>query len=389
MEHVSGVQDRTGRWDISARIAERRFSSWGTKLCAAFMGRRFPSDGSPRLLIYYAPNRISYAQIYPFFHFGPDLRERLNLSVRARPVDEFINGRIETSADFIMVQPWFDVAPQVLAKALTRLRTDHPEARIIFVDSYAHNDLRLSGVLAGRIDLLIKKSLFVDRTEFLRPRAGDTNLVDYYGRLYNTRSEPTTPQMPAEFLDCLALSPGFLTAPNFIRSFLTGEISHVGERLIDVHARIEQKGTPWYSAMRGDAEASIRAIRGITLTPQGRIPLKMFLAELRQSKLCWSPFGYGELCWRDIEAFLTGSVLIKPNMSHLETRPDLFRAGETYLPVKWDFSDLEQVVRGALANADLRRHIAERAFSVCRDFLNSAAFTDQYAQLLFPAAAES
>src|SRR5690606_34640674 len=112
-------------------------------------------------------------------------------------------------------------------------------------------------------------------------------------------------------------------------------------RPIDLHSRIATYGAPWYEAMRRHADAVAKSIPNIQLTPSSRISQHEFLKEMRQSKLCWSPFGYGELCWRDLEAFMTGAVLIKPSMEHLDTFPDIYRAGETYLPVKWDFSDLE------------------------------------------------
>lgn len=384
MQAEHGMRDRTGRWELSARIAAARFRKGFQGFSSAFMGRPFRPGSGARMLIYYAPNRISYAQVYPFFHYAQDLRHRLGLDVRALPVEQFLHGRVGRKADIIMVGPWFDVPPAQLAAALERLRDRHPAARLIFMDSYAHNDLRLGKALAPHVDLIVKKSAYADRSEFLRPRAGDTNLSEYYGLLYGTSPEPLAPDVPAELLGRVALCPGFLTAPQFITPFLTARPPDTQGRPIDVHSRIEQKGIPWYTAMRKAAAAAVQRIEGVTLTPPGRVSVRMFLDEMRESKLCWSPFGYGELCWRDVEAFLTGAVLIKPDMGHLETRPGLFVPGETYLPVKWDFSDLEQVVRTALANEGLRRHIAQRAFAVCRDFLGSAAFVDQYEPLLFP-----
>ena len=62
---------------------------------------------------------------------------------------------------------------------------------------------------------------------------------------------------------------------------------------------------------------------------------------------------------------MTGAVLVKPDMSHLETLPDLYRPGETYLPVRWDFSDLGDVVGSALADADLRRRLATAGLEEC------------------------
>ncbi|HKG06462.1 MAG TPA: hypothetical protein VKB19_08390, partial [Pedobacter sp.] len=43
--------------------------------------------------------------------------------------------------------------------------------------------------------------------------------------------------------------------------------------------------------------------------------------ELRNSKLSISPFGWGEICYRDFETFIAGAVLIKPSMSHMVTFP--------------------------------------------------------------------
>lgn len=137
--------------------------------------------------------------------------------------------------------------------------------------------------------------------------------------------------------------------------------------------------------MREHSERAARQIDGISLTPRNRIGRAAFLAEMQQCRLCWSPFGYGELCWRDLEAMMTGAVLIKPDMAHLETVPDLYRAGVSYLPVKWDFSDLEAVVRGALADPDGCARIAANAFAAARDYLQTARFvTDMGALLNLP-----
>ena len=42
---------------------------------------------------------------------------------------------------------------------------------------------------------------------------------------------------------------------------------------------------------------------------------------MRHSRICISPFGYGEICWRDFEAILCGCLVVKPDMSHVETNP--------------------------------------------------------------------
>ncbi len=61
-------------------------------------------------------------------------------------------------------------------------------------------------------------------------------------------------------------------------------------------------------------------------------------------------------------------------MGHLETLPDLYEAGVTYLPVRWDFSDLEEVVRGALADEERCRAIATEAWTRTSAYLRSGRF---------------
>ncbi len=66
---------------------------------------------------------------------------------------------------------------------------------------------------------------------------------------------------------------------------------------------------------------------------------RAFLEEMRNARLVVSPFGFGEITLKDFEALLCGAALLKPDMSHLETWPDLFRNCETMLAHKWDLSD--------------------------------------------------
>lgn len=66
------------------------------------------------------------------------------------------------------------------------------------------------------------------------------------------------------------------------------------------------------------------------------------------SKIVVSPWGYGEICFRDFEAILCGAILVKPDMSKVATWPNIFIPGKTYFPCKTDFSDLEEVVTSIL-----------------------------------------
>ncbi|NEU08808.1 glycosyltransferase family 1 protein [Flavihumibacter sp. R14] len=85
---------------------------------------------------------------------------------------------------------------------------------------------------------------------------------------------------------------------------------------------------------------------------------KEYLKELTKSKVSISPFGWGEICYRDFETFICGSILIKPSMEHVNTFPNIFVKNQTYIPVQWDLSDLEEKIVEVISNHESYTHIA-------------------------------
>ena len=55
-----------------------------------------------------------------------------------------------------------------------------------------------------------------------------------------------------------------------------------------------------------------------------------------------SPFGWGEICYRDFESALYRNVLIKPSMEHLLTWPNIYQPF-TYFKLDWDFNNLDDL----------------------------------------------
>jgi hypothetical protein len=113
-----------------------------------------------------------------------------------------------------------------------------------------------------------------------------------------------------------------------------------------------------------------------------------YFRELASSKLVVSPFGYGEITLKDFEVFLTGGILITPDMGHLETWPDLFRAGETMLTHRWDLTDLEAKIDEALGDYPRFRAVAEAGQAAYLQHLGGAAaqlrFIDRFLALVSP-----
>jgi len=125
---------------------------------------------------------------------------------------------------------------------------------------------------------------------------------------------------------------------------------------------------------------------------QGRIPYHKYRAEMRQTLIVPSPFGWGEICFRDFECFLLGATLLKPDMSHLETWPAYYEPGVTYVPHAWDFSDFQNKVVGLLDSPATCQRVAQAAQDKYLESLSSAggeAFARHVAALIQKAVGRS
>ena len=94
---------------------------------------------------------------------------------------------------------------------------------------------------------------------------------------------------------------------------------------------------------------------------KGQTALEQFVEIMKRSKIGLSPFGMGELCYRDLELIQWGCLLIKPDMSKVITEPDFFKPMETYVPVKLDWSDLNETIHKVLDNFKDYQYIIDNA----------------------------
>lgn len=334
-----------------------------------------------KVLVLYEVNRISYSEIYPFLHYAESFKKYHNAEFRFVTTNAALEGfkKKHLDATHVLVQTWLTDPPERLARVRERLKDLPNVTRKVYLDSFANSDIRLARDLP-EFDLYYKKSVLRDPADMLRSTYGHTTLSEYYGKLYGLDQTQTDWNVPPEFLKKLRVAPNFLTAPDLLEGFFGSEPpSQMEGRDIDVHARlggVKQDG--WYGTMRRAAQRKAEALDGLVVKSGTGISKSEFWSELRGSKVCFSPFGYGEICWRDIEAFMTGSVLLKPDMSHLQTEPDLFRDDETYVSVAWDFSDLEEKIRALLSDNARRERIAKTAWETAKRFLEQDGPVQSY-----------
>lgn len=75
---------------------------------------------------------------------------------------------------------------------------------------------------------------------------------------------------------------------------------------------------------------------------------KDYLEKLRKTKIAVSPWGWGEACYRDYEAILSGCILIKPLTHYVSSSCNLFD-DKFCVWVRPDFNDLQEKVNQVLA----------------------------------------
>ncbi len=113
-----------------------------------------------------------------------------------------------------------------------------------------------------------------------------------------------------------------------------------------------------------------------------RISKLAYFKELKNSKVVVSPFGYSEINYKDFETFLCGALLVKPDMSHLETYPDLYREGETFVSHSWVLTDLMETIEEILANDQRRIDIARNGQDLYRWHVSTDEGRTQFVERL-------
>jgi len=227
------------------------------------------------------------------------------------------------------------------------------------------------------VDLYFKKQLLKNTKDYCRDVYGTRTFCEYYHNILKVEDETITqryyPHTEEQYLHKLRvawnvgigdlyavkpiqliLHPHSVTKPEFL--------SPDSERIFDVQYR-----GSGYSPLAGYPRSRSKELIMEMMNESNikfsditkRIHKEEFIKEGQNSKCILSPFGWGEICGRDFEAFVYGGCMIKQDMSHCTTYPDAYQAGVTYVPLKWDFSDFKKVI--IKSNSQEYKDIAKRA----------------------------
>ena len=100
---------------------------------------------------------------------------------------------------------------------------------------------------------------------------------------------------------------------------------------------------------------------------------KRYVNDMKSAKIVIGPFSYGDINGRDYESIIHGALLIKPEISYLETWPALLIPKETFVSFDWDFNDLTGEKLLFLMNDNKKRiDIVNRAQERYMSYINDA-----------------
>ena len=281
------------------------------------------------------------------------------------------------------------------AEVLSVLR-DHAKT-IVWLDTADSTGTPLFDVMPF-VDKYLKKQVLKDRTRYTRPVWGGRVFCEYYHEKYGIDDEtvcrrefnPVDPQYLPKIGVSWNVGLGDLFTSKRIDRYLLYRNSYAPieftkpaiDRKLDVHYR----GSVWDNIAGFQRRKAIELIaaRDDIKKPDvsKKVPKEEYVTESKSSLALVSPFGWGEICGRDFEAFVYGAALIKTDMSHLTTYPDIYIQNETYLSIDWDFNNFNSVIDMVKTNEG--RHelisIASKGQDMYKEYITSDTKKTEFAR---------
>jgi len=236
------------------------------------------------------------------------------------------------------------------------------------------------------VDKLLKPFIFKDKKNYCVPLNGFTIITDYYYKkgmidTYKPLPHKILPSSPKyidkkdiHLLDKIRVGYNSTFADNSIRSNLWkyDYLNRISRRFFNIYSQMLKTNKSFdyvnpESIRSNDFTCRILLdgySNGIDFHRKetakilkkyistNKLSRSDYFSEICNSKIVISPFGWGEInVPRDYEVALAGAILFKPDISHIETWPNIFNK-DTVVQYKWDLSNLLEMLEKIKDNYD-------------------------------------
>lgn len=350
------------------------------------------------LIIGYAEDSIAAAQRQPFNDNRRLLRRQLDLKVehiKAETLSEIGEACKKHDSDIVFLLPSWRESPSEAERVIKKVHEDNPKRKLIFIDPWTQTSSRHFNLLPY-VDRFLKRQRYKNLEEYKRHFIGGSMLTDFLARQWQFDLDGwyVSSEIPEGYEERIASGWNLGTAKRFqqaLRKPIFRFRRPVKE--IDIFCRLSlghENKKEWYYQYRLAAlealkplEADYHVVASGGFVGRSLVPRRQYYKEIKSSRIVFSPFGWGENCWRDFEAICYDCLLVKPSMAHIDTQPNIFVEGETYVPVRWDFADLEEKCRYYLKHPDEAERIVQNARRVYEDYFEQGEFVKRIEQVIF------
>lgn len=338
------------------------------------------------ILITKSDNAIAKAQIFPFYLYKKELKEKFGLIFNELKINDNSDALSKLDVDFSKYDVMF-VQKRALRDDVEFLKSI--EIKKVFLDDSASSGTCLFNILPY-INVYLKKQFLKNLEKYKKPYLGKRYYADYLIKLYNIKEPHKKSQLlKVKYKNKLVLGWNFLISKRFYRQLRKQRYRIFKKRKIDISCRIrlgdnKSSEPKWIYFHRFFVLNNLKKLKNKykIIATNRLISIRSYLRELKKSKICVSPFGFGEICWRDFEAIMCGCLLVKPKMEHLITEPDIFIPNKTYVPVKWDLSDLNEKCEYFLTHDEEREEIIKNAKEASEKYFQERKFVEKIGEIL-------
>lgn len=342
---------------------------------------------------------ISIAQIHPFYQFRAALKKELNLSfdhlhaITLSEIENIIDQDI--NADVFFVRPQWIEKPEDLERIMKKMRDTYPNSQIFLIDPFDQTSSRFFSALPY-VTRLIKYVCLKDRSLYLKDFVGGSFLTDkLVSKMgYDLKGWHVGSHVPDGYESHIV--PGWYALYPSLQKKILSPFSpryfKAKRKDIDVFCHVScgnRIDTEWYGLYRQaaiDLLSNLKSEYSLSINAdyigEPRINRRQYENFSGRSKIVFSPLGWGEVTMRGYEAILNRCLLIQPNVDHVIVEPNIFIPYETYIPVEWDCSDLEEKCRYYLDNPDESNQIIENAYVKFKEYFSSKKFISTIRELL-------
>lgn len=298
--------------------------------------------------------------------------------VRVKSDEQRIEA-VEASQPHVVVdfRHWSESIDEV-RRSIENIRHVRSGLKYVLMDYYA-STASPHLPLVDDVDLYAKRQVLRDRAAYDKPYQGSFIVTDFLAREmgYELKGWALGSQVSETMAQKVmpVWNLGAISKYGRLASTLTARLPW-GLRRTDVNVRIGLEASKpqdeWYQQYRRQCiETLTKFSRNLRLSSIDRVSSRRYFLGLMTSKVVFSPFGWGEVCFRDYEAVACGCLLLKQDMSHLETEPNIYRPMETYVPVKWDLSDLHERLDWIFSNPVEASMIAKAGRAALRAYFQA------------------